>query len=55
MSFRVWQQSGSIWLLMTGAPLRRWYAQCLTPERAAKNVEQEGWAGTVMHCGEPMA
>jgi hypothetical protein len=27
------------------------YAQCLTPERAATNVESEGWAGSVLACG----
>ena len=30
-----------------------WYAQCLTPERAARNVEQQNWEGTVIPCGTP--
>jgi hypothetical protein len=28
------------------------YAQCLTRERAAKNVEEQGWDGRVLACGE---
>jgi hypothetical protein len=28
------------------------YAQCLTSKRAAKNVEEQGWDGRVLACGE---
>ena len=31
-----------------------WYAQCLGPERAAANIETEGWDGDVLQCGSLM-
>jgi hypothetical protein len=33
--------------------VKNWfYAQCLTEERAARNVAEEGWDGRVLHCEE---
>jgi hypothetical protein len=32
----------------------KFYGQCLRPERAARNVENFGWDGAVLTCGEVM-